>query len=63
MRQVGDTLVWLALIAVVVAVLYFTPHVASYVSSREKGTFQDGGGGGAWRFASEPAEEPVEGIR
>ena len=30
MRQVADTLVWLALIAVVVAVLYVTPLVASY---------------------------------
>ena len=35
MRQVGDTLVWLALIVVVAAVVYFTPRVASYVSTRE----------------------------
>jgi hypothetical protein len=32
MRQVGDTLVWLAMITVVVAVVYFTPRVASYVA-------------------------------
>ena len=31
MRQVGDTLVWLALIAVVAAVLYFTPLFANMV--------------------------------
>jgi hypothetical protein len=33
MRQVGDTLVWLAMIAVVAAVVYFTPRVANYVAS------------------------------
>ena len=33
MRQVGDTLVWLAMIGVVVAVVYFTPRLASYVGS------------------------------
>ena len=31
MRQVGDTLVWLAMITVVVAVVYFTPRLANYV--------------------------------
>ena len=31
MRQVGDTLVWLAMIMVVAAVIYFTPRVAHYV--------------------------------
>ena len=31
MRQVGDTLVWLAMIGVVAAVIYFTPRVAQYV--------------------------------
>jgi len=33
MRQVGDTLVWLAMIGVVVAVIYFTPRLASYIGS------------------------------
>ena len=33
MRQVGDTLVWLAMIGVVVAVVYFTPRLASYLGS------------------------------
>jgi hypothetical protein len=32
MRQVGDTLVWLGMITVVGAVVYFTPRVASYVA-------------------------------
>jgi hypothetical protein len=34
MRQVGDSLVWLAMIAVVAAVIYFTPRVAHYVRAR-----------------------------
>jgi hypothetical protein len=33
MRQVGDTLVWLAMIGVVVAVVYFTPRLASYIGT------------------------------
>jgi hypothetical protein len=33
MRQVGDTLVWLAMIGVVAAVVYFTPRLASYLGS------------------------------
>jgi hypothetical protein len=33
MRQVGDTLVWLAMIGVVAAVVYFTPRLASYVGN------------------------------
>ena len=32
MRQVGDTLVWLAMITVVGAVVYFTPRLANYVA-------------------------------
>jgi NADH:ubiquinone oxidoreductase subunit 2 (subunit N) len=35
MRQVGDMLVWLAVIVVVAAVVYYTPRVASYVSARD----------------------------
>ena len=33
MRQVGDTLVWLAMIGLVAAVVYFIPRLASYVGS------------------------------
>jgi hypothetical protein len=32
MRQVGDTLVWLAMITVVGAVVYFTPRLANFVA-------------------------------
>lgn len=63
MRQVGDTLVWLALIAVVAAVLYITPRVASYVSSREKDALRDGRRGVAWRTIPDSADEPVEDVR
>jgi hypothetical protein len=35
MRQVGDTLVWLAMIGVVGAVIYFTPRLAHYVHAKE----------------------------
>lgn len=35
MRQVGDTLVWFAVILVVVAVVYFSPRVANYVTAAE----------------------------
>jgi hypothetical protein len=33
MRQLGDTLVWLAMIGMVAAVIYFTPRVARYVGA------------------------------
>ncbi len=32
MRQVVDTLVWLAMISVIAAVVYFTPRLANYVT-------------------------------
>ncbi len=35
MRQVGDMLVWLVLIVVVAAVVYFTPRFANYVASEQ----------------------------
>jgi hypothetical protein len=62
MRQVGDTLVWLALIVVVAAVLYLTPRVASFLSSREKDSLHQGRGGVAWRVVSEPAGDAVEDV-
>jgi len=34
MRQVGDALVWLAMIAVVAAVVYFTPRLANYLGNQ-----------------------------
>jgi len=33
MRHLGDLLVWFALIGVLVAVIYFTPRLAQYMSS------------------------------
>jgi hypothetical protein len=33
MRQLGDTLVWMAMIMVVGAVVYFTPRLANYVAA------------------------------
>jgi hypothetical protein len=33
MRQVGDTLGWLAMISVIAAVLYVSPRVARYLDS------------------------------
>jgi hypothetical protein len=44
------------LIAVVAAVLYFTPRFASYFSSRERDPFPNARGGVAWRFVDEPEE-------
>jgi hypothetical protein len=35
MRQIGDMLVWLTMILIVAAVVYYTPLLASYVSSRD----------------------------
>jgi hypothetical protein len=63
MRQVGDTLVWLALVVTVAAVVYFTPRVANYVSSSEKDALRDGRRGVAWRVAPDWAEESVEEVR
>ena len=63
MRQVADTLVWLGLIAVVAAVLYFTPQFASYFSSRERGSHEAGRAGVAWRFVPDADEASEEFAR
>lgn len=62
MRQVGDTLVWLALIAMVAAVLYITPRVANYVSSREEGSIANRPGV-AWQVESEPTTDLHHQVR
>ena len=36
MRQLGDLLVWFAMIGVLVAVVYFTPKLADYMSSENQ---------------------------
>ncbi len=59
MRQVGDTLVWLGLIVVLAAVVYFTPQFASYFA-RERDALHDGRGHVAYRVAAEPVEASAE---
>ena len=59
MRQVGDTLVWLMVVAVVAAVLYLAPRVAHYVSSSEREIHHEGGSV-AWRVVSEPVDNYVD---
>jgi hypothetical protein len=38
MRQVGDLLVWFAMIGILIAVVYFTPKFAQYMSSESQVT-------------------------
>jgi len=38
MRQLGDLLVWFAMIGVLIAVVYFTPKFAQYMSSESQPT-------------------------
>ena len=38
MRQLGDLLVWIAMIGVLIAVVYFTPKFAEYMSSESRST-------------------------
>jgi hypothetical protein len=57
MRQVGDMLVWLAVILVVAAVVYYTPRVASYVTARDA---HEAGRVAAWRPAAHTVYTPAE---
>lgn len=61
MRQFGDTLVWLGLILVVAAVVYFTPRVAHYVSTRDPRP--EGHGRVAWKSPDLFTEADVESVR
>ena len=36
MRQLGDLLVWVAMVAAVLAVLYLTPWFANYISEEQR---------------------------
>ncbi len=38
MRQLGDLLVWFTMIGVLIAVVYFTPKFAQYMSSESQTT-------------------------
>jgi hypothetical protein len=42
MRQVVDTIVWLGMIVVVAAVIYFTPRLANYVAASTETASADG---------------------
>ncbi len=42
MRQLGDLLIWCAMIGILIAVVYFTPMLAQYMSTDGK-AFGDGG--------------------
>jgi hypothetical protein len=57
MRQVGDTLVWLGVILIVAAVVYFTPRFASYVTASES---QLGRGKVAWSGIANPQVDPAD---
>jgi hypothetical protein len=51
------------LIAVLAAVLYFTPRLASYFSARERDSLASGRGGVAWRIVDEPDETSANFVR
>jgi hypothetical protein len=36
MRQLGDLLIWVAMLAALVAVLYFTPQLAQFMSDEQR---------------------------
>ena len=38
MRQLGDLLVWFVMVGVLIAVVYFTPKFAQYMSSESQPT-------------------------
>jgi hypothetical protein len=38
MRQLGDLLVWFAMVGILIAVVYFTPKFAQYMSSESQPT-------------------------
>ena len=38
MRQLGDLFVWFAMIGILIAVVYFTPKFAQYMSSESQPT-------------------------
>jgi hypothetical protein len=40
MRQVADTLIWLGLMSVVTAVIYYTPRFANYLSPSDTDNLQ-----------------------
>jgi hypothetical protein len=57
MRQVGDLLVWLGVILMVAAVIYFTPRFADYVAGSES---ERGRANLAWRIAAHQQAESLD---
>jgi hypothetical protein len=59
MRQVGDTLVWLGLILVLAAVVYFTPRLADFVANVQSGQERESV---AWRVVADQPDESSDAI-
>ena len=57
MRHMGDTLVWLGVILVIAAVIYFTPRFADYVSKVEP---EIGRGKMVWNTMAPQADESAD---
>jgi hypothetical protein len=57
MRHMGDALVWLGVILVVAAVIYFTPRFAHYVSASEP---EMGRGKVVWNTMVPQADESAD---
>jgi len=54
MRQFGDTLVWLGLVLVLAAVVYFVPQFANFVAAVEA---QQDRGKVAWHVTASQSDE------
>jgi hypothetical protein len=60
MRQIGDLLVWLVMIMALVAVLYLTPRVASYMSDETRPATSIAPGRSLVLMEPSRATEPVQ---
>jgi hypothetical protein len=61
MRQIADTLVWLGVISLVAAVIYFTPRLASYVGAATAST--ENGSRVTWQQVASETEEIADQLR
>ena len=59
MRQLADLLVWCAMVGVLVAVVYFTPKLAQYMST-ESQSMQNAGSDHSLALHVAPSFEPTE---
>jgi hypothetical protein len=60
MRQLSDTLVWLAVILVVAAVIYFTPRFANYVATDPSDRGRDGSASRAVAYRQSESAETTQ---